>query len=119
MGLRIHAIKQRVIEYGDTGGFNFGAEFVASLIGCFCDSLFCGSDYPDTDQTWTVNADQFKEMLDKIERMSDEEFETLAKEQDAFEVEDEWLKREYVLEKFRAFYDEADKKDGTIYLFWL
>ena len=42
MGLRATVIKKYEIEYGDTQGFNYGSDVLASLIYEFCNDYFVG-----------------------------------------------------------------------------
>ena len=119
MGLRACAIKRYVVEYGDTRGFNWGADTLANIIGDFCDSFYCGSDYPDVDVTWEVDSGEFAAMIKDIAAMKSSEFKQKMEEWHVDTLDDEYTTKGYVLEKLRTFYKEADKSDGYVRIGWL
>lgn len=121
MGLRACAIKKYVVEYGDTRGFNWGADTLANIIGEYCDSFYSGGgDYNDTNATWEVDAIEFKEMIKKISELSKRCFNGKMKDEWLVDcLDDDCATKEYVLKRLQAFYDEADKSDGIVRIVWL
>lgn len=117
MGLRAHSIKKYEIEYGEHAGFNYDADTLANIIGDFCDSLYTGEDYADTNVIWEVDKTEFADMVDVIEAMSDTAFNA--------RMEDEWKSgrenygREYVLNLFKNFLADTQEDSDYVRIAWL
>ena len=81
MGLRATIITKYVVEYGETNGFNWGSDFLANLIGEYCPCSSLGGEYNDVDATWSVDKDEFREMLATLKAMPAKEFRKKAVEE--------------------------------------
>lgn len=111
MGLRARSIKKYVIEYGNYEGFNYDPEGLEAIIITFCESLFCGTDgYPDTNVIWEVSKAEFEQMVDKINKMTDEEF--------SEEVTSKYSRKE-VLTLFKGYLKETPQKEEYVRIAWL
>lgn len=120
MGLRACAIKRYVVEYGDTNGFNWGADTLYNIISAFCEDFFCGGDdYANVDVIWEVDKYEFSEMIKDIEKMDEAEFkQKMEDEWHADTLDDECTTKEYVLRKLKAYYEESDPNSDLIRLAW-
>jgi hypothetical protein len=114
MGLRATVIKEYKIEYGDTMGFNYGAQGLSDIIYEFCKDFYVGDDgYGgcNSDAIWEVNKDEFAGMLEEIKSMSDEEF------KDIFpNVEQD---RQEVIRVFEGFLKETPEDNLYVRFGWL
>lgn len=119
MGLRACALKKREIELGDNAVLNWANNELDAVINEFCTDFFTGgNDFGDTDCTWEVNKDEFKEMIDKIENLSDEEYNEIVKGTGVFA--DDEPSRETMLEALKALYEDGVQAGHQyIYIVWV
>ena len=119
MGLRATVIKKYEIEYGDTQGFNYGSDILATLIYEFCSDYFVGDDGyggSDTSAIWEVSKDDFTFMLNNIKEMSDEElYDTLGRRHG---FDDGWDKDE-IIRVFEGFLKETPEDSNYVRFAWL
>lgn len=120
MGLRACALKKREIELGNNTVLNWASEELEAVISNFCEDYFTGRDYADTDTTWEVNKEQFKEMIDKIENLSDEEYDEIVEGTRTYVFADEVPSRKIMLEALKALYaDGVQAGKEYIYIVWV
>jgi len=117
MGLRAYVIKTYKVEYGNTSGFNYGAELLSSILEFFCEDLFIGREgCPDTDVIWEIDRDEFREMIGKIEEMTPGDF------HGEFEdnvPEDQAYGKEAVLKTLKGFLKETPDDSDYVRIGWL
>lgn len=119
MGLRATVIKKYEIEYGDTQGFNYGSDVLASLIYEFCNDYFVGDDGcggSNTDAIWEVDKDEFAGMLEEVKGMSQEELDDLIGSRNSFN--DSWPKEE-VIRVLEGFLNETPENALYVRFAWL
>ena len=119
MGLRATVIKKYEIEYGDTMGFNYGSDVLASLIYEFCSDYFVGDDGcggSNTDAIWEVNKGEFAGMLEEVKGMSQEELDDLIGNRNGFN--DGWPKEE-VIRVLEGFLNETPENSNYVRFAWL
>lgn len=118
MGLRACALKKREIELGDSAVLNWASEELDAVISEFCEDYFTGGDYASTDTTWEVDKEQFKEMIDKIENLSDEEYNEIVRGTAVLAGEEP--SRKTMLEALKALYaDGVQAGKEYIYIVWV
>ncbi len=119
MGLRATVIKKYEIEYGDTQGFNYGADTLARLISSFCkdysvgDNECCGN---NTNAIWEVDKDEFAGMLEQIKGMSQDKLDFILWRRHV--VDDGWGKDE-VVRVLQGFLDETPENALYVRFAWL
>ena len=119
MGLRATVIKKYEIEYGDTQGFNYGADALASLIYEFCNDYSVGDDGcggSNTEAIWEVDKDEFAGMIEEIKGMSQEDLDELIGCHHTFN--DGWDKDE-VVGVLQGFLDETPENALYVRFAWL
>ena len=119
MGLRATVIKKYEIEYGDTQGFNYGSDVLASLIYEFCNDYFVGDDGcggSNTDAIWEVDKDEFAGMLEEVKGMSQEELDEIIGHRNTFN--DAWPKEE-VIRVLEGFLNETPENALYVRFAWL
>lgn len=119
MGLRATVIKKYEIEYGDTQGFNYGSDVLASLIYEFCNDYFVGDDGcggSNTDAIWEVNKDEFAGMLEEVKELSQEELDEIIGHRHTFN--DGWPKEE-VVRVLEGFLAETPENSNYVRFGWL
>lgn len=119
MGLRATVIKKYEIEYGNTMGFNYGSDVLASLIYEFCSDYFVGDDGcggSNTDAIWEVSKDEFAGMLEEVKGMSQEELDDLIGSRNSFN--DGWPKEE-VVRVLEGFLKETPENSNYVRFAWL
>ena len=124
MGLRATVIKKYEVEYGNANGFNYDAETLDNIIGEFCDDYYCGDDgyggY-STDAFWEIGKEQFRDMVDQLAEMPDEEFKE-RREEDWFVgtfADDKPYSKKYVLDVFKGWLEETPKDSNYVRIGWL
>ena len=119
MGLRATVIKKYEIEYGNANGFNYDNYTLANIIGCFCDDYFCGEDC-NTDSIWEIDKEEFKEMVDRIKNLSDEEFDSYMESWfDGVFSDDKPYSKKYVLDVFEGWLEETPENSNYVRIAWL
>lgn len=76
MGLWATAVKKYEIEYGQTQGFNYDVDGLYGIISQFCEDFYSG-DVADPNVIWEINKAEFKEMIETIEGLADEDYDEL------------------------------------------
>lgn len=113
MGLRATVIKKYEIEYGNTQGFNYSSDVMASLIYEFCDDYFVGDDGcggSNTDSIWEVSKDDFTYMLNEIKEMSQKELDDI--------MGQHWDKDD-IIRVFEGFLKETPENSNYVRFGWL
>lgn len=124
MGLRATVIRKYEVEYGNTSGFNYGAETLSNIISEFCEDYYCGDDgYGglSTDTYWEINKEQFYDMAQELTEMPEDEFNELMKEVwfvGGFPDEEPYSKK-YVLDIFMGWLDETPENSNYVRIGWL
>ena len=123
MGLRATVIKKYEIEYGNTMGFNYASDVLASLIYEFCNDYSVGDDGfggSNTDDIWEVDKDEFAGMIEEIRKMSQEELDDILKNHHCYYdcYCDEWPKDE-VVRVLQGFLDETPENALYVRFAWL
>lgn len=119
MGLRATVIKKYEIEYGNTQGFNYGSDVLASLIYEFCNDYFVGDDGyggSNTDAIWEVNKDEFTYMLNEIKEMSQEELYDILGRRHTF---NEVCDKDDIIRVLEGFLKETPEKSKYVRFAWL
>ena len=124
MGLRATVIRKYEVEYGNANGFNYDAETLSNIIGEFCEDFYCGDDGCgglSTDAFWEIDKGQFREMVEQIRTMPEEEFNQ--------RMEDDWFQspfsddkpytKKYVLDVFEGWLEETPEDSNYVRLGWL
>ena len=118
MGLRATVIKKYDVQYGDRGGFNYGAAFLSSLIGEYCPCAYLGGDYNDYDAIWSVDKEEFAAMVAELEKLTDDEFKDKAENDWGVDGDDDYSKS-YVLEMFKDWLAETPEGESWVRFGWL
>lgn len=118
MGLRATVIKKYEVEFGNTGGFNYGTDGLAAIIRTFCTSNYFGDEdvCPDSGAVWEVDKEEFRQMLDDIRQMTHEELVSRIREENYYE--DEWSKDE-IVRVFEGFLSETPDEYDIVRFAWL
>ena len=118
MGLRACALKKREIELGDSQVLNWESDTLAAVINYFCNDAYTGGDYDSTDTTWNVDAQQFKEMISEVEKMTEEEFQ---EEFGGYSVfADDKISKATMVSSLKKLYEDGKQVgDGYIYIVWV
>ena len=119
MGLRATVIRKYEVEYGNTQGFNYGAEELAAIIREFCEDYFIGDDgfgSYDMASFWEVDKKQFENMLNEIKGMSQKEFVERVRRFSVYE--DQW-NVDYIVKVFQGFLDETPEDSNYVRFGWL
>ena len=122
MGLRATSIKKYEIEYGDYSGFNYDPDTLINIIGEYCNNFYFGGDEISTDAIWEIDREQFADMIEKIDALSEEESND--------KMENDWYHgydtpkedgytKEYVLRKFRGYLSDTPENSCYVYIGWL
>jgi hypothetical protein len=119
MGLRATVVTKYEIQYGDTQGFNYGADELSTIIREFCDEFYDGDDgcgASSTDTIWEIDKQEFADMLEEIKGMSEEEFVERIRSHSVYDVN--WNK-EYIVDKFEGYLRETPENSNYVRLAWL
>ena len=118
MGLRACAIKKREIEYGDYSVLNWQSQMLDAVIKEYCEDAFTGYDFPNTDCTWEVQKDQFKNMIDRVSELTDDEFQEIFGGY-SISPEDKVTRTEMVDALKKLYEDGIKAGKDYIYIVWL
>lgn len=119
MGLRATVIKKYEIEYGNTQGFNYGSDVLASLIYEFCKNYYVGDDEfggSNTNAIWEVDKDEFAHMLEEVKKLSQEELDDILRRQHTFN--DGWDKDD-IIRVLEGFLKETPENALCVRIGWL
>ena len=124
MGERACALKKREIELGDNAVLNYASAELNAVISEFCEDYYTGGDesfHGDTSATWEVDKTQFKEMIDKIEKLSDQEYNEIIRGMNATQENvNKEPTRQTMLEALKALYaDGIQVGNEYIYIVWV
>lgn len=108
MGLYATAVKKYEIEYGHTQGFNYDVDGLYGIISQFCDDFYSG-DVADPNVIWEIDKTQFREMIDEIERLSEEDYDELIGGYD----------REQLINTFNGYLNETPRNSNYVRIGWL
>lgn len=118
MGLRACALKKREIELGDHSVLNYQSILLEAVISEYCEDAFTGADFGDISCTWEVQKDEFKDMIDSVEALTDEEFETKfgGKSMDP----DNTVTRTIMVDALKKLYEDGIQAgDDYIFIVWV
>lgn len=124
MGLRATVIKKYEVEYGNANGFNYNPDTLSNIIGEFCDDFYCGDDGcggNSTDAFWEIDKGQFRDMVDQLAEMPEEEFNERMIEDwfwGTFSDEKPYTKK-YVLDVFKGWLAETPEDSNYVRIGWL
>lgn len=118
MGLHATIIKKYDVQYGDAGGFNYGAGFLAELIGEYCDCSYLGGEYNAMEGFWKVDKTEFTDMVETLKAMPAKEFNKKAIEEWGAAKSDGYTKS-YVLRVFKNWLEETDPNSDWLRFGWI
>ena len=119
MGLRATVVTKYEIQYGDTQGFNYGADELSTIIREFCDEFYDGNDGcggSSTDAIWEIDKREFANMLEEIKGMSEVDFVEMVRSHSVYDAP--WSK-EYIVDKFEGYLRETPENSNYVRLAWL
>lgn len=118
MGLRATSVKKYEIEYGDVQGFNYDPDTLNNIISEFCDDYYCGGGDLSTDTIWEVDKEQFKNMLNELCEMPEDEFNERM-EEDWFCGDDKPYTKKEVTDLFKGYYNDTPEDSNYVRIAWL
>ena len=116
MGLRATVIRKYEIEYGNAQGFNYDPDTLCNIITDFCEDYYTGE--ASCDVIWEIDKQQFKEMVDVLKNMPEEEFNARMTE-DWFGGYEQTYSKKYVVELFENWLQETQADSNYVRISWL
>ena len=119
MGLRATIITKYEVEYGNANGFNYDAETLDNIINEYCTDFY--NDECSYSTIWEINKKEFADMIEKINAMSEDEFNQKMCEEwfEGTFSDDKMYSKKYVLDKFQSWLNETPAKSNYVRLAWL
>ena len=118
MGLRACALNKREVELADRHVLNWGSEVLENVIQEFCEDCFCGREHGDTDCTWEIQKDEFKDMIGQVEKLTDDEFQEKFGSP-AFDPSDK-ITRTVMIDALKTLYEDGlQAGKNYIYIVWV
>lgn len=119
MGLRATVIKTYKVELGGTQGFNYDPDTLENIIFDYCDNCFTNEG--DTNTIWSIDRQEFEDMIKQIEELDEEGFN---KQMDECwfggdRLCDELYTKEYVLKVFKGYLNETPETENYVRLMWV
>lgn len=122
MGLRATSVKKYEIEYGNTQGFNYDPDTLASIIMDFCEDAYTGDDGcggHSTDVIWSIDKNQFSQMTNELCEMSAKEFNQRMKEDWFWGTDDKPYTKKQVTDLFKGYYNDTPEDSNYVRIAWL
>lgn len=115
MSTRAHVITKYEVKYGREG-LAWGQDFLNAITGDYISDSYTGGEYNCDEAIWEFNKDQFKAMVDELDKMTEEEW--------GKKCEEEWGDHEHdyhkedVVPLFKAWLKETPKNEDYVRISW-
>lgn len=115
MSTRAHVIKKYDVKYGSCG-LSWGQDFLIAITNDYIENSYTGGEYNCDSCVWEFDKDEFKAMVDELDKLTEEEW--------AEKVKDEWgedpdeYHKEDVVDLFKSWLKETPKKEEYVRVAW-
>ena len=75
MSIRAHVLKKYDVKYGSCG-LSWGQDFLIAITNDYIDDYYTGGEYNCDNCIWEFNKDQFKTMVEELDKLTEEEWDT-------------------------------------------
>ena len=115
MSTRAHVLKKYNVQYGSEG-LSWGQDFLKDITSEYIDDSYTGGEYCCENCVWEFDKDQFKAMVDELDKMTEEEWNQKC-EEDWGDSEHDYHKED-VVPLFKAWLAETPKKENYVRVAW-
>lgn len=115
MSTRAHVLTKYEVKYG-SGGLAWGQDFLLAITADYIGDSYTGGDCQCDSCIWEFNKDEFKSMVEELDKLSDEEWDK--------KCEEEWgdhnheYNKEDVVPLFKDWLKQSPKKDSYVRVAW-
>lgn len=115
MSIRAHVLTKYNIKYG-AEGLSWGQEFLKAITSDYIDDSYTGGEYTCENCVWEFDKDKFKDMVDELDKMTEEEWDK--------KCEEEWGDHEHdyhkedVVPLFKTWLEQTPKKECYVRVAW-
>lgn len=114
MSTRAHVITKYEVKYGSEG-LAWGQDFLESLADEYIEDSYTGGEYHSDEADWEFNKEEFKEMVETLDKMSKRSYNRKCKD---WGVNPKDYPKDYVVELFQTWLKETPKKSDYVRISW-
>lgn len=115
MSTRAHVLKKYDVKYGSCG-LSWGQDFLIAITNDYIDDSYTGGEYNCDSCIWEFDKDQFKDMVDELDALTEEEWDKKCEEE--WGDKDHEYHKEDVVDLFKSWLKETPKKENYVRVAW-
>lgn len=115
MSIRAHVLTKYEVEYGACG-LSWGQDLLIAITSDYIKDSYTGGEYNCDSCIWSFGKDEFKAMVDELDKMTDEEWNNKCNEE--WSIDPKEYHREDVVDLFKQWVKQTPEKENYIRVSW-